>query len=139
MRTKLLASIFVLTLMAAPAEALSTASAFVTVDWTGFAFTTTGSLSVSIAQSVDPHESGGGFTQITPITDFDTASDSGSSVNGFLSAVASTATLQPGAGGRTVSGLSDWTFLVSKTQRGTYSSIHTAWARRCSQQHRWLR
>ena len=96
MREILIAATFLI-LGAIPAHALSTASAFATIDWTGFTFTTTGDLSVTVAQSFAPQESGGPVS-VTPTTAFGTANAAGSAVNGLLTAAASATTLQPGAG-----------------------------------------
>jgi hypothetical protein len=96
MREMLIAAIF-LVLGAVPAHALSTATAFATIDWTGFTFTSTGSLSVTVIQSFPPQESGGPVL-VTPTTVFGTANASGSAVNGLLTAAASATTFQPGAG-----------------------------------------
>jgi hypothetical protein len=85
MRTKIPAAIF-LVLIAAPAYALSTASALVTIDWTHFTWTTTGNLSLTVGQSFDPR--GSSFTSMTPTTAFGTASASASYVNGFVTAAA---------------------------------------------------
>jgi len=90
MRTKLLATIF-LVLNAAPAHALNSASAFATLNWAGFTFTTTGSVNVMNITVIDQH--GDSFTSMTPTTAFGTASASASSVNGFVTAAAAATTL----------------------------------------------
>lgn len=81
---------------ATSAEALSVVSAEATLDWTGFTFTTTGTLSpIMIVYPLPP--SGSTFTKTTPSNPGGMASADASSVNGFLSASTSALTT-PGEG-----------------------------------------
>jgi hypothetical protein len=74
------------------AEALSTATATATLDWTGFTWTTDGTLTVTRIDFSDP---GSGFTRTrqTPSTAIGTSSALATEVNGFLTSHTEAATL----------------------------------------------
>jgi hypothetical protein len=81
---------------ATSAEALSVASAEATLDWTGFTFTTTGTLSPIMIVYPSSFPSVGTFTTTTPTTPKGSATASASAVNGFLAASAGAEATAPG-------------------------------------------
>ena len=76
------------------AEAVSTVNAEATFDWTGFTFTTTGTLSATMI--VQASQGASTFTTTTPTTPGGSATDVASAVNGFLTTSAGAVATAPG-------------------------------------------
>ena len=85
-----------LCLLPLSAEALGIATADVTLDWSGFAYTTTGSLAITRIDRPDGYPQASTSTNTTDSTPLGTATATASSVNGLMTASSTATTLGDG-------------------------------------------